>query len=139
MHRVKKCEILIIESEDFHICVKSWYWFCNSKSAILSFTSLRRLAIFSSLLLNRFYLSKIIEYWNCFQMHNNSKNYRNMTTIFCRQLSLYLTWIKSLFPFYIIEYRITFMIKKMKPREEVVWHGNISFLLFCNFYSFVSI
>ena len=31
---------------------------------------LRRLAIFLSLLLNCFYLKQIIEYWNCFQMHN---------------------------------------------------------------------
>ena len=89
---------------------------------------LRRLAIFSSLLLNLFfYLGKIIEYWNCFQMHN-----KKAVEIWQRYSvdNYHYLWlgIKSLFPFYIIEYWIIFLDKKRRSlKQKVAWHKKISF------------
>ena len=85
------------------------------------------------------YLWKIIEYWNCFQMHNNSSRALEIWQRYSVDNYHYL-WlgIKSLFPFYIIEYWITFLRKKRKNgSKKAVWHKKISFLMRRNLHSFI--
>ena len=128
----KKCEIVIIESKDslyMRKRVDIGFFILNVRGAFFLKTISNIFKFVAELFL---YLWKIIEYWNCFQMHNNSSRAIELWQRYSVDNYHYL-WlgIKSLFPLYIIEYWITFFRKRIGNEEEkVVWPKKISFYAF---------
>ena len=116
----KKCEIVIIESKDSLYMRKRVDIGFLVLSVRGAFFFLKTISNFFKFVAELFlYLWKIIEYWNCFQMHNNSGRAIELWQRYSVDNYHYL-WlgIKSLFPLYIIEYWITFFRSEEETRKK---------------------